>query len=311
MRSIIKLVRMKWKVRCISYLDDVLFLHKDKQKLEQITKEVMDWFFKLGLMVNKEKSELQAKQRFNFLGWKWDSIQSTVALNEERIASIVQKCHMVLINTMKRRPISVKKFASIVGQISAARFVHTDASLHMTNLYQCLMKNVNINGWNGLCRLHYGIIPELTFWISEVRKRKQRTLQSFGSPQVTITTDASPWACGGSVKISGQLKKIFHVPLNRVAQNQTSNFRELLAVKIALARFSQDIAKLSERKVLIRSDNTSVVYNINRWGAGKNLRPLLKEIRKLVESQGIQVKAVHIAGKRNVEADALSRLEQS
>ncbi|KAH7823638.1 uncharacterized protein MONOS_14274 [Monocercomonoides exilis] len=75
--------------------------------------------------------------------------------------------------------------------------------------------------------------------------------------------------------------------------------------------FFQDIAKLSERKVLIRSDNTSVVYNINRWGAGKNLRPLLKEIRKLVESQGIQVKAVHIAGKRNVEADALSRLEQS
>ncbi|KAH7822369.1 uncharacterized protein MONOS_12767 [Monocercomonoides exilis] len=76
----------------------------------------------------------------------------------------------------ERCPISVRRFASIVGQISAARFIQTEASLHMTNLYQCLMKNVNINGWNGLCRLHYGIIPELTFWISEVRKRKQSTL---------------------------------------------------------------------------------------------------------------------------------------
>ncbi|KAH7831530.1 uncharacterized protein MONOS_11106 [Monocercomonoides exilis] len=61
----------------------------------------------------------------------------------------------------------------------------------------------------------------------------------------------------------------------------------------------------------LRSDKSSVVFNVKRWNAGRNLLQTLKRIWTLKEKLKIVLKAVHLPGFRNTRADALSRLERA
>ncbi|KAH7820432.1 uncharacterized protein MONOS_11670 [Monocercomonoides exilis] len=60
-----------------------------------------------------------------------------------------------------------------------------------------------------------------------------------------------------------------------------------------------------------KSDNSSVVFNVNRWNAEKTLRPVLNKIWKWKEAKKVQMKAQHLPGARNNRADSLSRLERA
>ncbi|KAI2644938.1 ORF V: Enzymatic polyprotein [Labeo rohita] len=84
------------------------------------------------------------------------------------------------------------------------------------------------------------------------------------------------------------------------------NCLEMLAVFRALKYFLPD---LRDRHVLVRTDNTAVVYYINHQG-GLRSRPLYKLAHQiLVWSQDklLSLRAVHVPGYLNVGADVLSR----
>ena len=63
------------------------------------------------------------------------------------------------------------------------------------------------------------------------------------------------------------------------------------------------------RLVLARMDNLTAVAHAN-YGAGRSPQPamLARDIEELVASSRCAVAALHIAGRRNAVADALSRL---
>ncbi|KAH7816446.1 uncharacterized protein MONOS_13431c1 [Monocercomonoides exilis] len=94
-------------------------------------------------------------------------------------------------------------------------------------------------------------------------------------------------------------------------KNQSSNYRELKAVELALTHFAPILSESRISQLQLRSDNSAVVFNVNRWNAGRNLRPTLKRIWTLKEKLNIVLKAVHLPGLRNTRADALSRLERA
>ncbi len=84
------------------------------------------------------------------------------------------------------------------------------------------------------------------------------------------------------------------------------NCLEMLAVFRALKHFLPD---LRDHHVLVRTDNTAVVFYINHQG-GLHLRPLYKLAHQiLVWSQDklLSLRAVHIPGHLNMGADILSR----
>ncbi len=84
------------------------------------------------------------------------------------------------------------------------------------------------------------------------------------------------------------------------------NYLEMLDVFRALKHFLPD---LRNRHVLVRTDNTAVVFYINHQG-GLRLRLLYKLAHQiLVWSQGklLSLRAVHIPGHLNMGADILSR----
>ncbi|KAL0183523.1 hypothetical protein M9458_019219, partial [Cirrhinus mrigala] len=84
------------------------------------------------------------------------------------------------------------------------------------------------------------------------------------------------------------------------------NCLEMLAVFRALKHFLPD---LIGHHVLVRTDNTAVVYYFNHQG-GLRSRPLYKLAHQiLVWSQGklLSLRAVHVPGHLNMGADVLSR----
>jgi hypothetical protein len=62
---------------------------------------------------------------------------------------------------------------------------------------------------------------------------------------------------------------------------------------------------------LIRTDDTAMMYNINKKSGAMNLYRTARKIWKLSERNYLILKAVHIPGRINVTTDRLSRLEMS
>lgn len=94
-----------------------------------------------------------------------------------------------------------------------------------------------------------------------------------------------------------------------IEQSSHINLLELSAVENALHHF-RDYVK--HRQVLLRTDNSTVVSYINRQGGTKSavLCVMTWRILHWCHLFGIQLKAAHIPGKRNVIADQLSRGRQ-
>jgi hypothetical protein len=69
--------------------------------------------------------------------------------------------------------------------------------------------------------------------------------------------------------------------------------------------------KLRYKNILIRTDKTASMYNINKKSEAKNLYGTERKIWKLSEKNSSTLKVLHIAGRINVTTDRLSRLEMS
>jgi hypothetical protein len=65
------------------------------------------------------------------------------------------------------------------------------------------------------------------------------------------------------------------------------------------------------KNIIIRTDNTAAIYNINRKSRAINLYHTAKKIWKLSERNYLILKAVHIPGRINVTTNRLSQLEMS
>jgi hypothetical protein len=175
-------------------------------------------------------------------------------------------------------------------------------------------------------------MKELIVWKEWIKKDSPKKILKELLPQAMITTDAAPEGWGAtlhfitpsSYKISS---KILHhqLPLpnisnpssitfgswGRVSKGQSSNWKELSAIYLALSKFAPIIKERKLNSILILSDNSTACYNINRRAASMNLVPMLKKVINLAESLHLQIKTKHIPEILNTETDALSRLERS
>ena len=147
------------------------------------------------------------------------------------------------------------------------------------------------------------IRPQLLWWSREqnlsVGVRFPRP-----APDVTLTTDASLTGWGayiGEATASGH----WQAPWNTFHINRL----ELEAVSRALIHFSNLVVG---QRVLIRTDNTTVVAYINKQG-GTHSFPLWRQSWLLFQwaiREGVSLQATHLPGILNVRADILSRQGQ-
>jgi hypothetical protein len=91
MRQCIKAVKQRWRVTAVHYLDDLLFLHQDKEYRKNATNEIVRFLSQAGWVINQEKSGLEPKQLFRYLGWEWDSRTPSICLPQDRVKSLLHE----------------------------------------------------------------------------------------------------------------------------------------------------------------------------------------------------------------------------
>ena len=104
-----------YRCRIHQYLDDWLIRAPTKESCHQGTQSLLTLCQELGWVVNLQKSELEPKQTFEFLGYRYDLSQGLVQPTQNRWESIIQKVESVLSKPTCR----VRKFMSLIGLLTA------------------------------------------------------------------------------------------------------------------------------------------------------------------------------------------------
>jgi hypothetical protein len=148
------------------------------------------------------------------------------------------------------------------------------------------------------------ILPELAWWKETLSSGVKSSIRPF-IPVAVLTTDASEFGAGATLEKEGRTTA-FQLQWQTGESAKSSNAREMLGVLHSLHHF-----QLTGQDVLLRTDNTSVMHDVNRRTAATSLLPILLDILEYCHLSGVRVRAIHIPGVENVQADSLSRLYDS
>jgi hypothetical protein len=91
----------------------------------------------------------------------------------------------------------------------------------------------------------------------------------------------------------------------------TSNYHETMAVFLVLKHFVAVGKMTGVRIVRLWTDNTTVMFNVNKLRGASTLLHPLKLIARFLNLHRMEMKAVHLPGIDNGTADSLSRLARS
>ena len=122
----VKLMALQRGVRIHQYLDDWLVRATSHQTCLQHTQMLVDLCRELGCLVNKEKSELDPKQVFNFVGYQFDLREGKVRPTPERWQTLTDKIQSILSGLV----CPVRQFMSPIGLLTA-----TEKQVHLGRLY--------------------------------------------------------------------------------------------------------------------------------------------------------------------------------
>jgi hypothetical protein len=299
----IKAVLQRKGVKINQYLDDWLIHGETESITRQHTKQVVDLVAQLGFMLNNEKSNLEPTQRFLFLGYEYDLSQEVIRPPENRI----QKIRSALGVFLRQKTVSARHWQVAIGTLVATEKLVPGGMLRLRAIQTDLA-----DAWdqfNGdpkeLLQVPEASRGAIEWWLTEqnltvgVPLHQQRA-------ELHVYTDASLIGWGAHMEeprksVSGQWNE-HELPLH-------INVKELLAVKYALQAWVQSV---TDKVVLVASDNVTVVAYINKQGGTKS-RSMLEATKGLyqwTEQHRVQIRSRHIPGRLNVIADGLSRAGQ-
>ena len=297
----VKLMAMHKGIRIHQYLDDWLVRAKSPQACLQHTQILVKICQDLGWLVNLEKSELEPKQVFNFVGYQFDLKSGRVRPTPDRWQSLQGKIQQLLL--LPACP--ARQFMSLIGLLTATeKQVHL-GRLHMRPIQWHLKNNWRVpESLEKVIPLPRSLHPHLCWWLEESNVLQGQPLHPMRHA-LQIFTDASKEGWGAHLNES-MARGSWSVPESKLH----INYLELKAVLLALKEFqSLCVGKI----VLVATDNTTVVAYINKEGGMRSgpLCALLWRILTWCSHRQVTLKARHIPGHLNVIADKLSRLGQT
>ena len=288
-------------IRIHQYLDDWLVRARSHQTCLHHTQILVKMCQDLGWLVNLDKSELEPKQVFNFVGYQFDLRSGRVRPTPDRWQSLQGK-----IQTLLLLPAClVRQFMSLIGLLTATEKQVHIGRLHMRPLQWHLKNNWRVpESLEKVIPLPRSLHPHLQWWLEESNVLQGQPLHPI-KHALQIFTDASKEGWGADLN-ELTARGSWSVPESKLH----INYLELKAVLLALKEF-QDLC--TNKIVLVATGNTTVVAYINKEGGMKSgpLCALLWRILTWCSQRQVTLKARHIPGQLNVIADKLSRLNQT
>ena len=151
-------------------------------------------------------------------------------------------------------------------------------------------------GHNHQCR------SALRHWANSSFLQKTSFIDFPRQLEVTLTTDASDKGWGAHL---GRHSASGIWPPE--VQSWHINAKEMKAVHLAIRALAHHLVS---KLIHLRTDNTTVMYQINKGGGTKSVRLLdvLGDIYRAVHRLNSVITASHIPGRQNIQADLLSRM---
>ena len=111
----VKLMAIHKGIRIHQYLDDWLVRARSNQVCLQHTQDLVKICQELGWLVNLEKSELEPKQVFNFVGYQFDLESGRLRPTPDRWQSLQEK----ILKLLSLPTCPVREFMSLMGLLTA------------------------------------------------------------------------------------------------------------------------------------------------------------------------------------------------
>ena len=294
----VKLIAQSRGIRIHQYLDDWLIQDPTKESCYQGTQSLLTLCQELGWIVNLQKSELEPKQIFEFVGYKYDLSQGLVLPTPLGVDPPKVGIHPVQTKLPSQGIYVPDRPTYSNGKTgSPGETPHETIQWHLKRHWrvpESLEKEIPVPR-----SLH----PHLLWWTKETNVLTGQPLHPL-IHAVQIFTDASKEGWGAHLG-DFTARGIWSVPESHLH----INFLELKAVLLALKIFQHLV---QGKVVLVATDNTTVVAYINKEGGMRSgsLCALLWRLLCWCNLRQVVLKARHIPGRLNVIADKLSRQGQ-
>ena len=260
------------------YLDDILII-SDGTFEDHITKLdiALERLEKAGFRANVRKCFF-AKPELEYLGY-W--------LTQDGIQPQPKKVEAIL---RLSEPKNVRQLRTFLGMVNYYRDMWRRRSHLLAPLTALLSKKKKWE-WTPECQKSFEEMKKV------MSQEALLAFPDFNKP-FHIYTDASDYQLGGVIMQEGKPLAFYSRKLNGAQKRYTTGEQELLSIVETLKEFR---SILLGQKLVVHTDHKNIIY-------GNLTNDRIARWRLLLEEFGPEY--VHVAGKENVVADALSRMDQ-
>ena len=299
-RAVVEYFRREHSMSIMAYVDDFLLAAPKAQILNHLS-IFTDTLDALGLQINLQKSSLEPAVQATYLGFDVHCANAdrppAITVPKAKVAKLKQDISRAL----KRSHIAARLLARIAGRCISMLAAVFPCKLKLRNVYRLINSR---RSWEDLLPWTDEAADDLRWWIRSLDGWNGRVLLPPAAFDMQLSTDASAsgWGAMLSEPACQTASGFWTLPVSQ----ESSNFRELLAIYLALRSLSQYLAS---KNIEILSDNVTAVALINKFGSSDvRLDAIAQSIWSFAFQNRMMLTAHHISGESNSGPDALSRL---
>lgn len=276
------------------YLDDFLLMVAAGKSPALDRDTLLQALARAGLHVNLEKSVLTPSTSAEYLGLEINTNgPPTFRVPPSKLRKIRHEISRRLRDTA---PFPARYLARLAGLCVSTLRAILPGRMLLRNVYR-QVSGVNLDR---IIVLSPGSRQDLEWWLHALSHWNGAAALPLPA-DMTLPTDASDSGWGATLDDRQARGSWTHQKTSR----HHINSRELEAALLGLRSF---LPLVSDKSVLLRSDNVTVVASINKlYGRSPRLNSLVRQIFDLCREHKITLRAMWIPGKTNLEADRLSR----
>ena len=293
-------------VRLYQYLDDVLIVGDSLAELHHTASALPAFLQNLGLPVSPKKSVLVPTKTITFPGVVIDLTAMEFKLEAKRWRQLKHDVRQLLSATPNN--VTIYKLAGTLGKCNWAAQVLPDAMAALRPLLRARTAALRITNNNFAARLPWASwTPEqraaLQWWSCENQKRVLPI--DITEPELTLITDASPWA-GAAHLLDNDNQEIaaMVVRFTDAEASASQNTRETLVPLLTMSHLP--IPPHSHVRVVTDS-TTHAAYLRRSGGPVTHLSHIVESLYHWMEAHDIRISVQHMLGTEISQTDWLSR----